>query len=167
MAKRKSKKKQPEPVKQEFNEDFIWEWTSKEEPEIILYMQRLANHMVSTGLEMGLKRTPEEEEARLDHVEKIMETGEYEMSQEEMEYYLPTSLVKEKLYEYSKPAPFSDDSTMRFMTDESNFNLCNKLAELCVYAVMRELEKQGYLKLSWDPDKNDFVYVPVKDDGED
>lgn len=57
MAKRKSKKQEPKPPpKQEpdispFDEDFTWEWGSKEEPEIIIYFQRLANYMVSTGLE--------------------------------------------------------------------------------------------------------------------
>jgi hypothetical protein len=153
MAKRKKK---PEPPS-----DFLWEWEADEEPDIITHMQRLANHMVKTGIEMGMHRTAADEEARADRIDKIMETEEWEVSQEEMDLYLPKSIILEKLHEYSQL-----NDGIRSLNEAECYELTNKLAEICVYGMMKDLEVKGIIKLCWDPKRSDFVYVPVDPDGD-
>jgi len=154
MAKKKKKIKN--------NIQDYWEWEVTEDEFIIDHLQKLANHMVLTGIEMGPNGDPEK---RLDRLEAIMESGEWELSQEEMDLYLPKSTIKEYLYKFSTKKDFE----CRSMFNEDYLTMLNKLSEMCVYGLMKKLADIGYLKLCWDPNKNDFIYMPntdFNDDGE-
>lgn len=132
------------------SEDVCW---SEENLEPICdYLQKLACHMVWTGLEMQ----GQPEEMRLRVLDEIMETKRYQLTEEEMQQQMPFPVIKEQLLKYSKEA-----EPGLYVIGEVVFSeLCNKLAELAVYKVMQDLEKQGYLTLAWDATRNDFVYKP-------
>lgn len=132
------------------NNDFAWSVENLDP--ICDFLQKLACHMVWTGLEMQ----GQPEEMRLRVLDEIMETKRYQLSEEEMHTQMPYDTIKEQLLKFSTKL----EEGVYTVGEEAFSVLCNKLAELAVYKVMQDLEKQGYLTLAWDDTKNDFVYKP-------
>lgn len=130
-----------------------WVWSEEDEPEMRQYLRHFCCHMVWTGLEALQTGITQEEREQI--LNEIMESGEWQLSEEEMLMYLPEHILKEEL---DKVSPFKEG--IREMGELKFANLCNKLAEKVVYGMMNELEKKGYLTLAWDATKNDFVYQP-------
>ncbi len=137
----------------EMMEAATWTWTEEDEPEMRQYLRQFCCHMVWTGLEA--LQTGITQEEREEMLNEIMESKQWQLSNEEMLNYLPEQTLKEEL---DKIAPFKDG--IREMEEIMFAKLCNKLAEKAVYGMMSELEKKGYLTLAWDATKNDFVYKP-------
>lgn len=146
-------------------EEFVWDWTEEDDDDVVLYFQRFATHMVDTGLKMiethDSKAITEQE--RADILFKIMETEDWQISQEDMDRDLPKEQIKEIMEKY-----IEHDEEVRILSEKKHFDLSNKLAEVCVYNMLANMEKEGVLKLCWDDKKKDFIYMPVEkdDDGE-
>lgn len=145
------------------NDAMDWEWTKDEDDKMLTYFQRFATHMVDTGLKMletheGKGITEEE---RSDVLFNIMNNEDWQLSQEDMDRDLPKEQIKETLEKY-----ITHDGEYRILTEIQHFHLCNKLAELCVYNMLNNMEKAGLLKLCWDDKKKDFIYMPVEKDDE-
>ena len=134
------------------NEEIDLAWPKDQDQGIIDYLRVLCSHMVWSGLEFA----GQPEEVRMNVLDEIMETKRYQLTEEEMVDYLPDDVIKEQLYLRAKEI----EENVYTLPELTFHKLCNKLAELAVYRMMQNLEKQGYLTLGWDADKNDFVYRP-------
>lgn len=159
------KKKPAKKKKQIVYQELLWEWTNVEEPEMIAYLQKFAAHMVYTGISEKWKGN---EAARTEELARIMDEEDWHFPQEEMDAYLPLTTIVEELNKVAM-IEHEGDTTYKSMSELTYCELCNKLAELCVYGLYRELEKAGHVKLCWDEKKQDFIYVPVdteSDEGE-
>ena len=157
MASKKKKEKTWEEIEKEqyANEEYAWVWDEVDHFKMVQYFRRFCCHMISTGLEM--KGEPEEK--RMERLEAIMESEEWEMSEDEMLEWLPDSIIEEELEIKS-----IKHGTEHVMTELQFAELCNKLAERGVYKMMADLEKQGLLKLCWNDELKDFTYMPVDPD---
>lgn len=128
--------------------------------DVLYELRRMACIMVHVGLEMG-PQTPEE--IRLKHVMEIFTSEENVMSEEEMDNLAPYDEALHILKNYMRI-----EEGICSLSEQNYTEVCNKLSEQVVYRLLQHMEKEGLVKLCWDEEKKDFIYMPVDHDkGED
>lgn len=74
--------------------DLVWSWVPDKKPDILKHLQRMACHMVLTGL-----LHPKDEDKRLDLLDYFMINQDWQFTDEEMDTYLTFECI-EKTFKY-------------------------------------------------------------------